>query len=924
MNVEEAGEQRLALSRVVVVRQILVLAVVINLDVRWGPAAVGQAADERSRIAVITDQDLWRKHYVFGPLVFAPDDSGRTPRSSAAPDSVYQLFQGPPPSAWTAPEFDDGAWLLRPGREFVHLLGDVKQAAALDADATSAYLRGTDPFCLPVAQVYQRARFTVPDRAKIRGLYLRIAYRGGFIAYVNGRPIARGALPETDVLPTTSAEVYPAEAFFTRESLAAGKPRLLQPGDAGSKQWALRERIAGPVEVPRSALRDGTNVLAIELHRAVYPPQCAAQQPLPNMVGLGLFELTAEADQGALAEINSRPRRRAFTVDTPRTLVDPARAGENERLTPLRIVAARNGVFSGQLVVAADPAQPDGAWDGFRAVAADLLQDGGPGVIPAKAVQVRYAVPNPFWRNALDDLGMPAIWKARRNAGLLGGTRFDVLLDRAPANAKELAVWASVRVPADATPGKYAGKLTLTMPGRSPSAVPIDLTVSAWALPEVKNYATLVNIYQSPETLAAYYKVKPWSEEHWRLIEQSMRLLGEFGNIGLFLPLLAESQMGNPESMVVWVRRPDGTYRYDLSVMDRYLDTALKHHDRLRFVSLNVWGYEASNRTWRGARDYESFYGARVTVQDGDHGPRTSFKLPRYGTRACEGLWRPLLLAVRNRLRDKGLADKMLLGLCADMGPDIDTAAMFRNILPDAAWIAESHLLNRGYVYDVDTKATMPVRYNSIVYGGDIPDPAAKLHYGWQSQGQTLVMNFNRSGANVVLHGYQPPWSYRIWMESALACGRNGVGRVGGDYWHIGANILGEGERGWGVVGGSGGTLYGRYMHSHSDESGLGRNCTDLFGAGPDGPVGTVRLENAREGIQETECRVFLEKALLDQHKPLPRDLAERCRALLRERTNVLRLYKMNGAEVAQQGWQERSRRLFDLAAEIEALRPSR
>ena len=94
-----------------------------------------------------------------------------------------------------------------------------------------------------------------------------------------------------------------------------------------------------------------------------------------------------------------------------------------------------------------------------------------------------------------------------------------------------------------------------------------------------------------------------------------------------------------------------------------------------------------------------------------------------------------------------------------------------------------------------------------------------------------------------------------------------------------------------------------------------------MFGAGPDGPVGTVRLENAREGIQETECRVFLEKALLDQEQPLPRDLADRCRALLNERTNILRLYKMNGAEVAQQGWQQRSRRLYDLAAEIEAVR---
>jgi hypothetical protein len=897
------------------------VAVMIVVHALSGPVPGGQPADERSQSVVMTDQHLWRKHYVFAPPVFAPGSSEKAHRFSAATDSVYTLFQDAPPDGWTTPEFDDSAWLLRSGREFVHLLGDAKQAAGLAADATSVYLRGSDPFCLPVAQVCQRTRFSIADRARIRGLRLRLTYRGGFIAYLNGRPIANGGLPDTNVAPTAPAEAYPAEAFFTRDSLRAGKPRLLQPTETDSAQWALRERTAGPIEVPLSALRDGTNVLAIELHRAAYPSQCAGQQQLPNMVGVGLLELTATADQGALSVGDTRPGLRVYTVDTTRTLVDPAHAGENERPGPMRIVAARNGVFSGQVVVEAGQTQGGARLHGLRAAATALKRDSAAGVIPATAIELRYAVPNLFWRTALNDLGLPVIWKAKRNAGLFDGTRFDVLLDRVPADANMLAVWVSVRVPADAPPGRYRGNLTLSLPDRLPAAVPIELTVAGWALPEVKDYTTLINIYQSPETLAAYYKIKPWSEEHWRLIEQSMRLLGEFGNIGIFVPLLAESQMGNPESMVIWIRQADGTYRYDFSVLNRYLDMALKHHDRLRFVSLNVWGYEASNRTWRGARDYESFYGARVTVQDGDHGPRTSWKLPRYGSRECEQLWRPLLLALRERLRDKGLGDKLLLGLCADLGPDVDTAAMFHNILPDAGWIAESHQLNRGYVYDLATKATMPVRYNSIVYGGDLPDPATKLHYGWQSHGQTVALNFNRTGANVVLHGYPPPWSFRIWMEATLACGRNGVGRVGGDYWRIGAGILGEGNRDWGVVGGSGGTLFGRYMHSHSDESGLGRNCTDLFGAGPDGPVGTVRLENAREGIQETECRVFLEKALLDQEQPLPRDLADRCRALLNERTNILRLYKMNGAEVAQQGWQQRSRRLYDLAAEIEVVR---
>ncbi|MBM4039626.1 MAG: hypothetical protein FJ290_14050 [Planctomycetes bacterium] len=393
--------------------------------------------------------------------------------------------------------------------------------------------------------------------------------------------------------------------------------------------------------------------------------------------------------------------------------------------------------------------------------------------------------------------------------------------------------------------------------------------------------------------------------------------MGGMGNIGLFIPLLAESQMGNAESFVPWLKQGDGSYRYDFSRFDRYIEAALKTHDRLRFVCLNAWGYEASNRTWRGPRDYASFYGARVTVVDPATGKRESMKLPQYGTPECEAAWRPLLLALRERLKAKGLGNSIVIGIAGDMGPDPPTAAMFRRILPEAGWLAESHQPTRAYVYDPQTKATVPVRWNSIVYGGELLDPAVRRLYGWQYDPNQVLLNFNRSGCALLLMGFPPPWSFRMWMESTLVYGRAGNGRVGGDYWHIGAQLLGEGKADWGAIGGSGGTLFNRYLHSHADETGLGRSCTDLFGPGPDGPVTTIRLECAREGNQEAEARVFIEKALLSKSRPLPADLARRCQQLLDERTNVMRLWRMRCQDIAPFSWQERSRRLFDAAGEV-------
>jgi hypothetical protein len=884
----------------------------------WMGLVAGRApADDRAPSSpLVSDRHHWRKHYTIIKPVVA-DGVGDRPAAPGAgtpplTDSIYSLFAAAPPADWTLPEFDDSAWLVRPGCEFRTATGS-NQPADRSADV---YLRASDPFFTPVGRICQRSTFCVKDRRQVGPLTLSLTYRGGFAAYLNGVEIARANLPPGPLQPDTPAAVYPLEAFFYRSSLKQPRPRLLDPADTRNDQWALRERFTGPITIPADAVREGLNVLALDLRRSVFPAACEKTGLGFAPVGLSTLELRSSG-QTVTFELTHRDPA-VWTADLTRTEFDLTWSAPNERRVPVRISAARNGFFSGQLAAGTRDGTP---LRGLNVEVAPLKHVNDNAAIPAAAVRVRFGQPNPFWPTAFAQLGMNYLqrpWASVMEADR-PGARFDVLLDALPPSATCTAVWLTVKTPKDVPAGTYVGAVTVALAGGSPPiTVPLHLDLADWTLPDVKDYVGLVNIYQSPETLAEFYKVKPWSEEHWKLIDRSMQLLGEIGNIGLFMPLLAESQMGNPESMVVWIRQPDGTYRYDFSVFDRYLDAALTYHDRLRFIALNVWGYEARLRSWQGPIDYATAYGARVTVLDPATGARTNMKLPEYGTPACEALWRPLLLALRDRLKARGLEGKLLLGLPADAGPDQATAAMFQRILPGAAWAAESHNLIPGYAYDPAAKAMIPVRYNSIVYGGDIPDPRVRRLYGWQHRSDgTLVMNFNRSGSNLLLMGYPPPWAFRLWMEATLACGRNGNGRVGGDYWHMGMPILGQGQRGWGVAGGSGGTMYGRYMHSHSDEAGLGRNCTDLFGPGPDGAVSTVRLENAREGNQEAEARIFIERALRNKARPLPPDLARRCQELLDERTNTCRLAKFNVLFLGAQGWQERSARLYAAAAAV-------
>ena len=91
----------------------------------------------------------------------------------------------------------------------------------------------------------------------------------------------------------------------------------------------------------------------------------------------------------------------------------------------------------------------------------------------------------------------------------------------------------------------------------------------------------------------------------------------------------------------------------------------------------------------------------------------------------------------------------------------------------------------------------------------------------------------------------------------------------------------------------------------------------------PDGAVPTVRLEMIREGLQECEARIYVEKALLDEglKAKLGEALAVKCREALDERIRAVVLGS-RGEHVGYMwylatGTLARSRALYEMAARV-------
>ena len=528
-------------------------------------------------------------------------------------------------------------------------------------------------------------------------------------------------------------------------------------------------------------------------------------------------------------------------------------------LKPVTLIGARNGAFSGKIVV-----ESASAIKGVKAVASALTGPGGS--IAATNVQIRYGM--------MAELGLV------KSPDML----LDVCPEILPDQGRALVpVWVTVRVPGNTKAGMYAGEVTVQAEGLAAVKVKLQLEVMNWTLPDPQNYRVWADMIQSPDTLALEYKVPLWSEAHWKLIDHSFRLLSPTGSRTLYVPLIEQSNLGNEQSMVRWIQKSDNPCEFDFTVLDRYLDSAEENLGRPKLVVFMIWDVcmlansaAASLPAWtpdlaktmRESRKEVLGKGPRVTTYN-PVTKETSFAfLPRYEDAASKALWQPLFTALRKRMAQRGLEKTMMLGLVADQWPSKEEVAFWRDVAVDVPWVIQGHapqsdklssgekgmygLADIGYVTEV-----IGVKFNV--------NPDKGRMYGWRNP--ALVATYDRAGTRT-----DTSCQIRELPTLNITGAQRDCGRLAADYWRVIRNKKGDRI----------GLAFSRYPVNNWRNLDLYEY---LLAPGPEHAEATVRLECLREGFQEAEARIFLEDALLDAGKKarLGEALATRCQAALDE-----------------------------------------
>jgi len=891
------------------------------------PAAVAQTGSPPGpdRPVVVLDAlSSWRVFQTLKPPVIQLDSGLQAVTSRNA---WLEKETPAAPDDWAQPGFPDGGWLRGGAR----------------ATARTPY----------VSTIYLRGKFEVTDPAQVKDLRLSVAYYGGVIVRLNGEEIARGHLPKDAGGPAALADGYPPSAFVTDkgEILPSGYT-IQQYKDA----LAARERRLEAVAIPAKSLRKGVNVLAIEVVRAPYHKIVDEKKSLPregevgsrscpydlswNTCELRQVSLTAGGAGGLVLGAQRPKELQTWSGDILAPDFTSDFGNPCEALGRVVIQGPRNGWSSGKVIVGSPK-----AIEGLKATCSDLQQaaagGGAAATIPSARVRVRYAVP--FGRTTTNGDDRP------RGASVIDSL-LEAPLDSFPATefGTVVPIWLTVQVPKDARPGQYTGQVTVEAKGEKAVSVPVSLEVADYAVPDTQDYRTWIELMQSPDTLAAEYNVPLWSEKHWGMIGDSMRYIGEIGSRVVMIPLIAQTNSGNEQSMVRFIPKADGTYDFDFSVMDRYLDTAEKNMGKPKFTVFIAWeiylmtpksevkvdpnegSYVSMEKSWLAARWGLRGKGPAVTTLDPATKEVGITNLPRFedANSNAKAIWKSLFDELHKRMAKRGLEKTMLLGMASDYCPSKEELAVLQEVSGNLPWINHTHGGNR---VGAKLNGIATVAYTAYVWNVTYAKDPGKQGFGWKRP--ELYAEFRRGGSM----SDWPLSTSLLFPELQITGGQRGIGRIGADFWAALRDKSGQRRS----------RVWEKYPQS------LWHSCnlsSHMLVPGPTGPVASIRYELMREGVQECEARIAIERVLTNEalKAKVPADLAARCQQLLDERVwrelkafsdlqLTWRTYATAGNNwyygcagtpghswYAGSGWQDRTQKLYDLAGEMTKAMPEK
>ena len=209
-------------------------------------------------------------------------------------------------------------------------------------------------------------------------------------------------------------------------------------------------------------------------------------------------------------------------------------------------------------------------------------------------------------------------------------------------------LWLTVQVPQDAAPGTYKGYVELECEGKT-AQYNYSVKVLGRKLPSPKEWSFHLDLWQNPYAVARVHNVEVWSDKHFEVLRPYMLKLASAGQKAITATLIDrpwDGQTYDPfGSMVTWIKKADGTWLYDFTIFDRWVEFMMSCGIDKEITCFSMIPWKLSFRYYDQATHTHKY----INCAPGDE--------------AYAQFWGGMLSAFAKHLKEKGWFDKTFISM---------------------------------------------------------------------------------------------------------------------------------------------------------------------------------------------------------------------------------------------------------------------
>ncbi len=247
-------------------------------------------------------------------------------------------------------------------------------------------------------------------------------------------------------------------------------------------------------------------------------------------------------------------------------------------------------------------------------------------------------------------------------------------------------VWVTIDIPRNARPGLYRSEIRISAKGVKTIRMPLVVDVIDQELHSWEDWRFHLDLWQHPSAVARMLGLPMWSDAHFEALKEQMEPLARAGQKVITATLNKDpwnsQTFDDYEDMIVWIRNADGSWRYDYTVFDRWVELMMSIGiDR----QINCY----SMLPWRNRLHYHDMSKNHMVE-----------KTVSPDSEIFESFWGPFLTDFARHLKEKGWLGITNIAMDERRPDDMDKAnEVLNRYAPEIGFaMADKHASYRRYM----------------------------------------------------------------------------------------------------------------------------------------------------------------------------------------------------------------------------------